>query len=485
MKAEPRHFYEFDTFRVDVGERSLLQNGATMQLTPKVFDILLALVENCGHTLTKDELMQQVWTDSFVEEGNLNRNVSTLRKVLGDDPLSPRFIKTTPKRGYAFVGDVNEVWETDETVEVEQRTRYHLKVSEVIIPPRSKLWIRIATLLVAAIVVAIAAWAWNRSSLGDVRASNLAGADPEAVDLYTHSRALWQTRAGDKLHEATVTLEQAVQKDPEFALAHAALADAYAFDYANWKKTEASAREAMRHDPDLGQPHASIGFVKMFWEWKLREAEEEFQQAIQKSPDYATAHQWYSLMLFAVWRGDAGLAELQKARELEPDSVAINADLCQAFYLLNRFDEAIEQCQKTLAMDESNFNAHRHLYDIYSIKEMYDLAVDEYFKYSELGGNKLDSTAMAETRDIYARDGIRGFWRHRLKRLALMPAGHYAVAVHHARLGEKEDALRHLRFAYEKHDPDFLLFYVDPVFENIFTDQRFQELIGLLYPRED
>src|SRR6185295_10744165 len=98
MNGARRHFFEFDRFRVDVEERRLLRDGKTVTLTAKVFDILLALVENPGRTIDKNELMQTVWEDTFVEEGNLNRHVSTLRKLLGDGPREQKFIKTIPKR---------------------------------------------------------------------------------------------------------------------------------------------------------------------------------------------------------------------------------------------------------------------------------------------------------------------------------------------------------------------------------------------------
>ena len=107
-----KRFYEFDTFRIDVEERQLLRDDKPVLLTPKVFDILLALVENNGHVLAKDRLMERVWADRFVEDGNLNRNISTLRKVLGEDSHKPRFIKTLPKRGYRFDADVREILKT-------------------------------------------------------------------------------------------------------------------------------------------------------------------------------------------------------------------------------------------------------------------------------------------------------------------------------------------------------------------------------------
>src|ERR1051325_3891700 len=102
------HFYEFGPFRLDPVERLLLREDAPVALTPKVFDILLLLVRNGGRALDKEEFMREVWPDSFVEEGNLNRNISTLRKALGDGLGGNRLIETIQKRGYRFVADVRE-----------------------------------------------------------------------------------------------------------------------------------------------------------------------------------------------------------------------------------------------------------------------------------------------------------------------------------------------------------------------------------------
>jgi len=99
-------FYEFMNFRLDETDRLLLRDGEIVQLTPKAFDILLLLIQNSGHMLTKDEMISAVWPDSFVEEGNLARNISTLRQALGDCKL----IVTAPRRGYRFAADVREAW---------------------------------------------------------------------------------------------------------------------------------------------------------------------------------------------------------------------------------------------------------------------------------------------------------------------------------------------------------------------------------------
>ena len=109
VNRETKLFYEFGPFRLDPAKGILFREGEVVSLPPKVFDILLALVETSGETVQKDELMQKVWPDSFVEEGNLSVNIFALRKVLGDDGNKNLYIKTVPKRGYRFVADVTQV----------------------------------------------------------------------------------------------------------------------------------------------------------------------------------------------------------------------------------------------------------------------------------------------------------------------------------------------------------------------------------------
>src|SRR5688572_5067337 len=106
MNQPAKRFYLFDAFRVDAFERILFKQDREVTLTPKVFDTLLILLENSGHVLTKKELMQQVWPDSFVEENNLAQNISILRKALGESKQGEQYIQTVPKRGYRFVANV-------------------------------------------------------------------------------------------------------------------------------------------------------------------------------------------------------------------------------------------------------------------------------------------------------------------------------------------------------------------------------------------
>ena len=104
MNHQAKPCYEFGPFRLDVSEHVLLRQGHPVPLTPKVFEVLRVLVQNSGRLVEKEELLKEIWPDSFVEEANLNRSVSVLRKALGEDPS--RYIQTVPKRGYRFVAQV-------------------------------------------------------------------------------------------------------------------------------------------------------------------------------------------------------------------------------------------------------------------------------------------------------------------------------------------------------------------------------------------
>src|SRR5215831_9962915 len=102
-------FYEFGPFRLDPKEHTLLRDGRPIPLRPKVFDILLVLIENRGHLVDKEQLMNSVWTEQFVEEGNINKNISMLRQALGEGDNGQQFIETVPKRGYRFIAEVRKV----------------------------------------------------------------------------------------------------------------------------------------------------------------------------------------------------------------------------------------------------------------------------------------------------------------------------------------------------------------------------------------
>jgi len=180
---QPKPFYEFSNFRIDPEERVLFRDGKPLPLTPKVFDMLLALVQRRCQVVSKDELMRLVWPDTFVEEGNLTQNIWVLRKLLGESPDEPQFIKTVPRRGYRFVAPVRELQEQaaggeltshsplpvisaepeapgamGSSGEAERVTQAARKGSGRWVKLGSGLTVSIAILIMAGLVVAISSW---------------------------------------------------------------------------------------------------------------------------------------------------------------------------------------------------------------------------------------------------------------------------------------------------------------------------------------
>src|SRR5262245_26877818 len=122
MSQQPRHIYEFGPFRLDVADHLLSRDGEAVPLTPKAFDLLLALIERHGRLLEKEELLKKVWPDTFVEEANLASNISQLRKALGDGENGQRYIETAPKRGYRFVASVTKVVDEREETTIQEQS---------------------------------------------------------------------------------------------------------------------------------------------------------------------------------------------------------------------------------------------------------------------------------------------------------------------------------------------------------------------------
>jgi tetratricopeptide (TPR) repeat protein len=307
--------------------------------------------------------------------------------------------------------------------------------------------------------------------------SSAASVDPEAHDLYRRGRQLWQDRSAAGLHQSILLLEQSVERDPGFALAYAALADAYAFDARRWREAESVARRAIELDPKLGNPYASIGFVRLFWEWRTRDAEAEFRRAIAHSPDYATAHQWYAINLSVVGQFTEAHEEIKRAIELDPNSPAINADMCQMLYVLQRYDEAEAQCRKTLRLDPMSFNAHSSLYSIYTAHRRYDEAVRMFLTRERIGINHSSVPDLTQSlQTAFEKDGIVSYWRKRIEYLGMPGGNAYERARYHALLGEDDVALLELERSCRFREFGFIFFLAEPAFRKFADHPRYEKL---------
>ena len=183
-------------------------------------------------------------------------------------------------------------------------------------------------------------------------------ANPEAYQLYLKGRFYWNKRTGEALKKSIEYFNQAIEKDPSYALAYSGLADDYVLlpNYAGglpretFPKAKASAKRALELDETLGEAHIPLAVALYRFDWSFSEAEGEFQRAIELNPNYATAHQFYGEYLAAVGHFEKGIAELKRAQELDPLSLIINADLGKAYFYARR----LRSSRRTITQDHGN-----------------------------------------------------------------------------------------------------------------------------------
>src|SRR5437867_6662647 len=212
----------------------------------------------------------------------------------------------------------------------------------------------------------------------------------EAYQLYLKGRFFWNKWSPEASQKAIEYFQQAIDKDPGYALAYAGLADTYISQA--WfgevaprvavPRAEAAAMKALDIDDGLAEAHVSLGFANCIYDWDWPAAATHFERALALSPGYATAHGWHSAYLAALGRSDEALTEAKRAFELDPASPGMNQLMGLQFLYARRFDEAIEQFRKALEMDYHD--AHLGLGQAYAAKGMYREALVEFEKYSEL-----------------------------------------------------------------------------------------------------
>ncbi len=309
----------------------------------------------------------------------------------------------------------------------------------------------------------------------------------EAYQLYLKGRFYWNKRRGRDLEMATDYFKQALEKDPNYALAYAGLAQTFVLfpEYAGlpakeyFPRAEAAARRALELDENLAEAHSVLGLVRLQYAWDWSGAEREFKKAIELNPNFPTAHHWYNIMLGCVGRLDEAMNEIRRAQELDPLSLIINENVGAVFYSMRRYDEAIGQHKKTLELDQNFAGCHSALGDAYCQKGMFAEAIAEHQKVrvlSESGPYGLGPLGYA-----YARSGRVNEAKQVLNQLlAFSKQGYvvsYGIASVYNGLGVRNGALQWLERACEEHDRFIVDVKVDPALDNLRSDVRFKAIL--------
>jgi TolB-like protein/DNA-binding winged helix-turn-helix (wHTH) protein/lipoprotein NlpI len=316
----------------------------------------------------------------------------------------------------------------------------------------------------------------------------------QAYEDYLKGRYYWNKRSEEGLTKAVEYYQRAAEKDPQYALAYAGLADCYdllgstiigaipSTDAA--PKAKAAALKALAIDPSLVDAEITLASIKLNYDWDWQGAESGFKHTIELNPDQATAHQRYSLYLTAMGRSQESLTEIKRAHDLDPLSLSINFSLAWRLYLARQYDQAIQQSRSTIDLDPNFVLAHLVLGQTYEQKGQFDMAIAELKKAASISPNSplmlgALGHAYAVASDTADAEKLRDDLIRRSNQQYVSP---FYVALILTGLKENEKALDWLDKAYQDRSNPLIFLKVDPELDPLRSSPRFQDLqrrIGL------
>jgi eukaryotic-like serine/threonine-protein kinase len=323
---------------------------------------------------------------------------------------------------------------------------------------------------------------------------------PEAYQLYLKGRYLSNQSTAEGLRKGIEYFQQAIDRDPGYAMAYVGLADSY-----NWlggglnyvspsetlPKAKAAAMKALELDKTLGEAHAALAYAEWFYDWDWSTAQREFKAAIELSPSSAISHQRYAECLFTKTRFDEGIDEMKRAQELDPISTYSLGGLAHVYLLMRRYDESIPHFQKALDLYPNAAFIRAQLAWSYAMKRMYPEALAEYDKIAESDKavapeNQLVADGLGW---VYAVAGRRADALKIAKEVEELSSRSYVdfyqLATIYAGLGAKDEAFRLLEKGYQQRSAGMLYVLIDPFWDNVRSDPRYTDLlrrVGLSQP---
>jgi tetratricopeptide (TPR) repeat protein len=325
-----------------------------------------------------------------------------------------------------------------------------------------------------------------------VRLASTQPVNPEAYDAYLRGRFYQNKRTESALRKSVEYFQQAIQKDPSYALAHAGLADSYTLLgqllYAvlppseTMPKSKAAALWALQIDNALGEARTSLAYIELIYDWDWVKSQEDFKRAIEFNPNYAQAHHWYAVYLGAMGRHLESIAEMKRAQKLDPLSSIVNTSVGWMLYYSRRYDEAIGQFRKVLELDPDFFVTHWELGLAYEQKGMYEQARSEFERARTLSPD--NTVILASLGYVHAVSGRRTEALEILNELTKLSkqrfVSPYVIGELNVGLGANDQALKWFEEAYHQRDNWLIFLKVDPRLDAIRSSARFQALLSRL-----
>ena len=309
----------------------------------------------------------------------------------------------------------------------------------------------------------------------------------EAYEAYLKGRYHWNKRTDEGFKQATIFFQQAIDKDPTYALAYTGLADCYTLrsDYGflapkeGYALAKGAVTLALKYDESLAEAHTSLASIKAVTDWDWQEAENEYRKALELNPNYPTAHHWYAAQLLLQGRLDEALQEIKKAQQLDPLSLGINKDFAVILLYAGDYDKALEQCRKTLEIEPTFRVMSTYIAQIYELKQMYPEATAELEKAHEAAPGDGEITyALGQAYALMGKKDEALKISNELNQLAkqnmYLPK---EAAYLYALLGDKEQAIAILQKAAENHYMPVAELKMDPRLAELRKDARVVQLL--------
>ena len=312
--------------------------------------------------------------------------------------------------------------------------------------------------------------------------------DLEAHELYLKGLYQWNKRTKEAIHKAIECFQQAIERDPGFALAYSGMAECYGvlpgFDASQPEheallKAKELSMKALELDDTLAEAHTALaGSLQGDWDWKG--AEREYERAIELNPSYATAHQWHgNFLMWYSGRFEDAIKELRRATELDPLSPIIGVNFAEAYMRASRLDDAIVQCKKVLDMEPNFSGAHGALMSAYLLKSMYREAIDEAESLIRLMPE--DAWAKSALGCVYGLAGMQERAKEILGEMLELSKKQYVPPTVFIELyfsiGDTDKAYDWMQKAYDEHGTAVPILRWDPFTRKVWADPRFLDFM--------
>jgi DNA-binding winged helix-turn-helix (wHTH) protein/Tfp pilus assembly protein PilF len=492
----------FGLFRVDLEERALTKKGVRIKLQEKPFQILALLLERRGEIVTREELKTALWrSDTFVEfDDGLNTAIKKLRVALDDPSDNPVYIETIPRRGYRLLAPVQsqspEAHVTTNVV-VPPQTPLDQPSPLIPIPKRWTTWLIASIALGVLLSGGVTIWMKGKPHKTAAQVSSSPprdsahsvtprSVDPQAYEEYLQGRRYWRERTAAALAQAVDHFGRAIDRDPNYAAAYAALANCYVVSpmlstvpkESAYVKARQAATKAVQLDDSLAEAHLAMAEISLYSDWDFSAAEKEFKRALELDSSNAQAHQWYAEFLSLMGRHAEAIAEIQTAEQLDPLAMIIYHQAGQVFQAARQYDKALEQYRRALQIQPGfgpTYSAIALAYRRQGNYPAYLEAERQACLYWDAGGTSVGD--VENVAKAYSDSGERGFLLAMVKFEKKHPRATYYTAWSYAQLGDKEQAFRWLQKSFRAREIEILGVRNDPEFDSLRGDPRFQRLV--------